>query len=132
MKETFLIDVSYSQLAVFSPDLQDPFNAWTQEEVDAGYSWRAESVSFGIDRDGHHLVTVTIDSCFPELQSSATRTIEVLFDSSKSGEVEIASIADSKLLPLKPGRYKLRFEFLSSSPNSNIYLSFVPLLAAVE
>jgi hypothetical protein len=132
MKERFLIDVSYSQLAVFSPDLQDPFNTWTQEQVEAGYSWRAESVSFGTDDDGNHLVTVTVGSHFPESQLSATRTIEVLFDSSKSGEVEIASIADSKLLPLKPGRYKLRFEFLLASPNSNIYLSFVPLLATVE
>ena len=44
--EKFIIDVSYSQIAVFNSELENPFNDWTDQHVLQGFSWREESGSF--------------------------------------------------------------------------------------
>ena len=37
MSRQFDLYVSYSQLAVFHPGLDEPFNMWTDEQVEKGY-----------------------------------------------------------------------------------------------
>jgi hypothetical protein len=125
----FEIDVSYAQLAVFSPDLEEPFNSWTDEQVDAGYSWRPQSVSFGMDEDGLHKVTVCIEPVMPAKSDVALRTLDVTFRAGGIGEVEIASIGDSKVLPLRRGLYKLRYEvFPCNEAKAHVHLTFVPVV----
>jgi hypothetical protein len=38
--------VSYNQISVFDPDLDEPFNDWSDAHVRQGFSWRPGSVSF--------------------------------------------------------------------------------------
>jgi hypothetical protein len=46
MSRQFDLYVSYSHLAVFQPGLDEPFNTWTDGQVEIGYSLRPGSVSF--------------------------------------------------------------------------------------
>ena len=87
MNETFEIYVSYTQLSVFSPDVEEPFNSWYDEQVDIGYSWRPEGVSFGMDEDGVHRVTVSVESVMPSRSDAALRTFDVTFGVTNSSEV---------------------------------------------
>lgn len=114
MKETFIIDISYSQIAIFSPNIESPFNDWMPDHIDAGYSWRHESVSFSTDDDGPHQVYLAVEPEFPEQNNFAIRMLEVTIDISACGQIEIASIADSKVFPLPAGRYQMRFQYVPS------------------
>ena len=112
--KTIALDVSYSQIAVFSSDLPDPFNHWTDEHVAQGFSWRPGSVSFAtLVESGPHHVTVTVLEGKAPLSTGAVRAIEVPFEVPASGEIEIASISDSSTLILPAGMYQLRYELLS-------------------
>lgn len=124
MKETFILDISYSQVAVFSPDLENPFNDWTQDQIDAGYSWQSKSVSFSADDDGPHEILLTVGAELPEKNTSSARSLEVIIDVSQCGQIEIASIADSREFPLLPGVYKLRFEYIPRSAASLPLIAF--------
>lgn len=132
MNETFEIYVSYTQLSVFSPDVEDPFNSWNDEQVDIGYSWRPEGVSFGMDEDGVHRVTVSVESVMPSRSDAALRTFDVTLGVSTSSEVEIASISDSKRLPLRSGSYNLRCEvFADEEVVAHVHLTFVAAIRAI-
>lgn len=127
LNETFEIEVSYTQLSVFSSDVNEPFNDWTDEQVDIGYSWRPESVSFGMDDDGVHSVTVSLEPHMPPGAEAALRTFDVTLEVGAGNEVEVASIGDFKRLPLRKGSYHLRCEvFSSEGRKTHVHLTFVP------
>ncbi|KJV34807.1 competence protein ComJ [Luteibacter yeojuensis] len=130
MREIFSIDVSHRQLAVFSPDLENPFNVWTDEAFRVGYSWRPESCSFASDEDGAHQVDVIVDDAFPEPAQDAVRSIEVLLDISSIAELEVASISESRVLPLRAGRYRVRSEYIPAATVAlpRFVLALAPLL----
>jgi len=105
------MNISYSQIAVFSADVSDPFNDWTDEHVAQGFSWRPESVSFKtIEEAGSMDFEVNTTTSFEPATSSAVRVIRVPFRVSERGEVEVASIGDGVAFELAPGLYELTFE----------------------
>lgn len=105
------IDVSYTQISVFDPDLQAPFNDWTDDHVAQGFAWRPGSVSFGTLRSaGLMAVVVSTSKGFDEQSSRATRVISVPFTVPEAGAVEVASIGSSVIAEIPPGEYELTFE----------------------
>ncbi|MFN3228298.1 MAG: competence protein ComJ [Asticcacaulis sp.] len=113
MAITLEIDVSYSQISVFKSELSDPFNEWTDWQVDQGFTWRPGSVSFRtICENGIHHVSVYVVDCFDKIHPQAIRSVEVPFVLTDSGNIEVASIADSVSLNLPLGFYVLRCELL--------------------
>lgn len=105
------IDVSYAQLAVFDPALQDPFNDWRPEHVAQGFAWRAGSVSFATLEDGGRIdVQVRLASKSPTLLPETRRAIQVPFRVPDSGAVEVASIAGGKQVEVPAGEYLMVFE----------------------
>lgn len=134
MRKIFFIDVSHRQLAVFSPDLENPFNGWTDEAFLAGYSWRLESCSFSANEDGPHRVDVIVEHAFPGSSPEAVRSIEVMLEISAKGELEVASIAESRVLPLRPGRYRVRSEYVQATGGEppRFILAFVPVVRSVR
>lgn len=133
LNETFEIEVSYTQLSVFSSDVTEPFNGWTDEQVDIGYSWRPESVSFGMDDDGVHSVTVSLEARMAPMSDAALRTLDVTLEVGAGNEVEVASIGDFKRLPLQHGSYHLRCEVFSSEERkAHVHLTFVPQFALFD
>lgn len=38
---SFILDVSYSQIAVFDGSLKQPFSFWTEKHVNQGFAWES-------------------------------------------------------------------------------------------
>lgn len=90
--------VTYQQVSVFDPALAEPFNFWKDEHVAQGFSWRKESVGFGtLDPDGKIEIAVRSDTK-PVLDEGVIRAIVVPFECPGSGNVEIATITESRVL----------------------------------
>jgi len=106
----FELEVFYSQIAVFHAGLDSPFNDWTQMQVDQGFSWRPESVSFRtLNESGKARIYITRPNHFA-LRSDSIRAIQVPFAVPESNLVEIASIIESKIVEVASGSYELLFE----------------------
>jgi hypothetical protein len=118
----FSISVSYSQIAVFWPSLEDPFNMWSDEDVGNGFSWRPGSVSFKTPEEvGEYLVQVVMS----ERPCPENSQISVPFKVPEDGLVEIGSISDTKVVELLPGDYILRFDVFKEAENvSSVRLTF--------
>ena len=80
INEIFIVGISWSQIAAFLPDIEIPFNDWTQDHLEAGYSWRHESVSFISDDDGSHQVHLLVALGFSKKNSFAIRALEAIID----------------------------------------------------
>ena len=124
VSETFRFCITRSQLAVFDPDLVEPFNDWRQVHVDQGFTWRPNSVSFGTLIDiGDLPVEVRKDTKICLLPETI-RAISVPYIVPESGKVGHSDMADEAVIPLPPGPYALVFEtaFLSDDPEDGTWV----------
>lgn len=113
MSATMALDVSHAQLAVFVSSPKQPFNDWTDRHVDQGFAWRPGSVSFRTLVDaGAHAVEVNVVDRMGPIRHDALRVVEVPFDVSQDGALEIGSIAETLPVLLPAGTFLLRCEFL--------------------
>jgi hypothetical protein len=116
MATTIKFEVSYSQLAVFSSSLSQPFNDWTDQHVAQGFAWRPGSVSFRtMSEAGTHVVDIEVVDHLKAVHPNALRAVEVPFEVPTDGEIEIGSIAETVPLTLPAGSFELRCEFLRSA-----------------
>tara|TARA_R110002096_G_scaffold197458_1_gene380800 strand:- start:97 stop:555 length:459 start_codon:yes stop_codon:yes gene_type:complete len=107
--EKFIIDVSYSQIAVFNSELENPFNDWTDQHVLQGFSWREESVSFKtLIEAGPMSVEVRKSETLPI--PDGIRAITVPFHIPVGKNLEIATITEGRVVGLAGGIYQLVFE----------------------
>lgn len=120
---SIVLDVSYGQMAVFDPTLPDPFNDWSPEQYEQGFSWRPLSSSFLVE-DGLYAVNVIITDLFDEICDHTTKIIIVPFQID-SAIIEIASIDCSRGVAMSLGVYCLAFEMIECPENEqSIKLSF--------
>jgi hypothetical protein len=116
---SFSLSVSHSQVVVFDRSLAEPFTFWTQKHVDQGFAWRHGSASFRTLEDGgHYLIQVIVTSDEAPVSADAVRVIEVPFQVSAKGLIEIASIIEAFPIELSAGLYALRFECFSADRGS--------------
>lgn len=113
MASKFDIYVTYSQLAVFSPGLSEPFNAWTDEQVRGRYAWRPQSVSFKTPAESGTYTVEVIET--NNRSSPIVGSIEVPFDVPNDGKIEVASISDSRVVSVRAGKATLRYEDLGGN-----------------
>ncbi len=103
--------VSYSQVTVFDPALEEPFNDWSDRHVAQGFAWRSGSVSFGtLLESGMADVQLRFADGRATAAEISTRAIEVPFSVPESGRLEVASIASSEPVSVEPGYRSLLFE----------------------
>ena len=123
---SFDLIISYNQIAVFNSDLENPFNDWSDAQVDQGFSWRSESVSFKTLLDGvvaHVEFLVCKEfSAFP----TSIRAISVPFSCNSYGEIEVATITGAQHIFLDPGQYQLVFEAGLTGSESWYRISVIP------
>lgn len=121
----FTLEISYSQIAVFNPGLESPFNHWTQPHFDQGFVWRPQSVSFRTAaRTGFGTIRVDrVDS--PQLRDDALLAIRVPFHLAEP-RVEVASVFKGQTLPLEAGEYTLFFQTGRDETAPWVTLEFVP------
>jgi Competence protein J (ComJ) len=106
------VEISYGQLAIFSSEIPQPFNDWTDQHVAQGFAWRPGSVSFRTMIDaGPHSIQVDVVDHIGTWHSDSVRVIEVPFEVPASAAIEIGSISETVPLTLEPGLYLLRCEF---------------------
>ena len=104
------IYVSYSQVAIFRADLENPFNDWSTNHVLQGFAWRPESVSFGtLEQDGDLRIALRVMDHFDKIKDNTVRAIRVPF-SVRNGLIEVASISDGFKAQIPSGDYSLYFE----------------------
>lgn len=107
----FKIFVSYSQVAVFDPTMDLPFNDWAEPHIAQGFAWRPASVSFGTLLGGGDMEVEFCHSKSLTVAPEAVRAIRVPFTIMDSGKVQITSISgDGPTLEVTPGQYDLLFE----------------------
>lgn len=115
--------VSYSQIAVFDPSLDRPFNDWATRHVGQGFAWRSGSVSFAtLEEAGEHEIDVLLPGNGMTTSASTIRAIQVPFEVPAGGIVSVASISDELSVQVPPGSYGLRYEAM---PGRIIRLMFI-------
>jgi Competence protein J (ComJ) len=127
MEVTFNIPIFYAVLAVIDEGLNESYNAWRQQHIDQGFSWRPGSVSFRTLRDvGNQSVTVRrADQTNP--RPDAQRSILVPFTVSPPGRLANSDLMEDQFINMPGGSYSLLFE-TGYDVDSEIWcdLTFVP------
>jgi hypothetical protein len=125
--KSFVLDVSYSQVAVFIADLPQPHNEWANGHMAQGFAWRPGSVSFQTLEDGGNVLVCVKQLLRHEMRSDSVRAIAVPFRVMENAAIEIASISDSKMYSIESGDYCLIFEHgLGSDGQMWIEFTFLP------
>jgi len=118
------IAISYGQLCVFDPALENPYNDWSEAHVGQGFSWRHGSVSFAV---GNGVASVVVEvsrvSSPPDVAASAS-AIRVPFQVPASGQVEIGSVMSGAEVSVEAGSYAL-FYLAPQSPRQPFKLLFM-------
>jgi hypothetical protein len=116
IEHSLTLYISHSQVIVCDPSLEQPFNFWTGRHVAQGFAWRPGSASFGtINEGGLHSIDVLLTHSYVDISPLAIRAIEVPFRIPSEGNVEIASVSDSRLLQIPSSLYALRLECLQGT-----------------
>lgn len=111
MSDVFNLFVSYAQIAVFSVELDSPFNDWSDRHVAQGFAWRPESVAFAVPFGGDALVEILAGDSPSALAGEAARIIMTPY-AATGGVTAVASIGDEKTIALQAGDYQLVFELV--------------------
>jgi hypothetical protein len=130
---SFTLEVSYTQATVFGSDLAEPFNDWSDTHVSQGFAWRQGSVSFKTLKSAGQMRVLISTGKPPDFSAtSAIRIITVPFSVGASGDIEVATIAQSQPLSLSPGDYSLTFEHGLDSEGMWCVLHFEPASESVR
>jgi hypothetical protein len=106
----FQVDILYSQIAVFSASLRQPFNDWSRRHVEQGFSWRKGSVSF---RTAEEVVEANVEFLINSSRNDIVRLFEAIdilalpFSVSGGQGIEIGSISSSVPFDLPDGEFGL-------------------------
>ena len=130
MDAVFDLFVTYSQLAVFDPDLEDPMNDWSDVHAAQGFTWRPGSVSFGTLVDSYPLRVEVRYATEIDLIPNTIRAIVVPFIVPTSGRLGLSDMVQVVETTMPPGPYALAFEtgFRTGDPEDGTWvrLSFIP------
>lgn len=124
---SFDLLVSYAQLVVFDIEIENPFNDWTPEHNNQGFSWRPSSVSFATLDSLPTIIEVYLCREL-RLRANTVRAIRVPFTVEASGFVGIASVGSEQTVAVPSGDYALTFEHSVDSDGQKMccVLTFVP------
>jgi hypothetical protein len=120
--------VTYQQVSVFDPSLAEPFNSWKDEHVAQGFSWRRGSVGFGtLDPDGKISIDVRYvrSDAKPVLDEGVVRAIVVPFEPPVGGNVEIATITESRALTVSAETTGLLYQAGIAGDRSRYSITFL-------
>ena len=98
------INISYNQLAVFYPSVQNPFNDWNDELLKQSISCRLDSACFEMYGDGIYKYSITDNKLIDKDISEFSRIYLVPFGKPLC-EIELASIYESKIHKLGSDYY---------------------------
>ncbi|MEO5927635.1 MAG: competence protein ComJ [Patescibacteria group bacterium] len=109
--EIFDLDISYSQIYLFSVGTNNPFNQWEDKHLLQGFSWREGSVGFATMEESGigHISVEFINKPLTSWLDGVQTVIEIPYEITL-GAIEIASIADSKKIKAEDGKYALFFQ----------------------
>jgi hypothetical protein len=122
----FTLEISYSQVAVFNPAMDRPFNNWTDDHFNQGFVWRPGSVSFRTlaSRAGNAIITIEKVDAAP-IREDAVLAISVPF-SLPEPQIEIASVFKGEVVDFEPGEYELVFQNGRGKSGPWCSFSFIP------
>lgn len=112
--------VLYSQICVFDPALEAPYNEWTDAHNRQGFSWREGSVSFATSFDGGEIELVIELVKSLERDESALCIIKVPFSVPDTGHVECGSIMSGLVTQIEPGEYCLMYSDFGKERGVNL------------
>ncbi len=110
MLAEFAVTVNYAQIIVYRRGLARPGLLWDDDHVAQGFAWDHEIVAFGVpDHDGECLVQVDLTTMPDAVSVQSLWMIETPFEVT-TGQVEIGTILDTKLVTMPIGNYSLYFK----------------------
>jgi len=117
------LNLLYKQFCIFNAGLKNPFNEWSDELIEQGFSIRKESLSImTISNAGLLDVNIMNED---KIIEGANRIVEFEFKVKRHG-VEIATATDSLPVKVEKGVYKVRVQLCSEEEGKDIcYISFL-------
>ncbi|MDF2648872.1 MAG: competence protein [Paenibacillus sp.] len=101
--------VSYSQIAVYNKNMENPFSNWTEHHIKQGFAWREGTVSFCTLDDVMSEIEVSIEVKVSQIEESI-RSIVVPFEVKTEG-ITISSILSKQYdYEIPKGLYELLFQ----------------------
>lgn len=121
--KSFDAPILYSFITVYNVNLPNPFNDWTKKHVQQGFSWRPQSVSFGLVNDPIEARVSIFTEIEIKTKPFAERAILVPFVVTATGQVEITGMDQGVRTELDAGNYALLFE-TGKSGNESAWVDF--------
>ena len=103
----FKMGLSYTQLFVQDPEMQNYWFIWTDEHVKQGFLWSKGVVSFGFpDHSGRSIIKIKKVNNYPLIDSGILWVIEVPYIVTNN-HCLIGTVDDDYLIPIDKGNYQL-------------------------
>jgi len=101
---------SHGLIHVQNPGIMTFFEDWMQQEIDQGFAWAPDGVSFQLLTDHSNVnIGIAIEDNFVPLED-AVRVICVPFDVSASGSIVVSELFQDGVAAVPQGKYALYFE----------------------
>lgn len=101
----------YSVIALYDFSLdKDPVTSWAERHVRQGFSWRSQSVSFGLLSDiGEIYVEVYLEKELIRFRDDCLRSIITPFDLKKGNMTIFSDLVNDEVVEMKNDNYQVMF-----------------------
>jgi hypothetical protein len=113
------LPVLYSQLAIFSADMEAPYNDWRDRHVAQGFSWRRNSVSFAVPAGILELDIAIREVSELKAEREADRVIAVPLEIGGGRGAELGNVIDTIPISLDDGIYSVCFALFLDAGRSS-------------
>jgi hypothetical protein len=110
---SFQLGLTHSQITVFEPNLEPPFNDWSLQHYEQGFAWRPQSVAFRTLGSRCKLSVEVWLADEVHISSDVVRAILVPFSVSSTRTVAIQDVfsePNSNIISIPENQYALIFE----------------------
>lgn len=106
------LPVAYAQMVVFDSELDRPFNDWTSEHTDQGFSLRDSSVSFALDERVLEVEIFVNEKVFPI--ESSYKCIRVPLHVNGHSGISIGTLIEQHNVNISSGSYVIVFSAMET------------------
>jgi hypothetical protein len=108
--DSFELLAAFSAIAVYDPLLAVPYNNWSKQHVQQGFTWQPGSVSFATIGSVEVATEIWLSNTL-ELLVETQRAVQVPFSVGEQNQIGVAGIGGiDKIVEVPSGTYNVLFE----------------------